>query len=255
MKNLFTVLKYTFLEVYRSKLLVGIILLALGLVVLSYVASEFAYGASGKVTLDVGLGILSLSNLGIAIFIGSTLLVKEIEQKTLYMILSRPISRASFLIGKILGLSSVLLLNTLFLGAIAILLYLHKDGQLSSLFFWSLFFTFLESFIVLLFSVFFSLITNTTLSVIYTIVVFVVGHALNETSKILFTKINPIISNVVDFAQVVLPNFYKLNIKDFLIYEQNLSLSYLFGVQAYGFLYAFALMIVIVAVFNNKNLD
>lgn len=255
MKNLLTITKYTFLEVYRSKLLIGVLLLAIALVAISYVASEFAYGATEKVTLDVGMGILSLANIIIAIFIGSTLLSKEIEQKTLYMILSKPISRASFLLGKILGLSSVLILNSVVLGAITIGLYLYRNGDFSNLFLWSMLFSFFEAFIVLLFSVFFSLLTNTTLSVIYTISVFVVGHAINETSKILFAKLNVIITNIIDIGFLILPNFYKLNIKDFLIYEQTLPWSYLISTLLYAFFYSLAIMCLVTFIFKNKNLD
>ena len=78
MKNIITVTKFTFLEVYRSRLMISLVFLALGLVLVTFVASEFAYGAPAKVALDVGLGIMSISNLIISIFIGSTLLNKEI---------------------------------------------------------------------------------------------------------------------------------------------------------------------------------
>ena len=103
MKNFITVVQYTFLEIYRSRIVFGLIILGLGVLLLSYVASEFGYGAAGKISLDVGLGFMSISNLIISIFIGSTLMGKEIEQKTLYMILSKPIGRTAFLMGKLVG--------------------------------------------------------------------------------------------------------------------------------------------------------
>ena len=198
--------KYTFLEVYRSKLMVGLLFLAFALLALTYVASEFAYGAATKVALDVGFGIMSLSNIGIAIFIGSTLLSKEIEQRTLYMILSRPISRSSFLLGKIFGLSTVLFFNSILLGGMSIFLFTKLGGQFQSLFLWTLLFAFFESLIILVFAVFFSLITNITLSVICTFAVFVVGHALNETSKLLFLKMSPIFKTILDACFYLIPN-------------------------------------------------
>jgi ABC-type transport system involved in multi-copper enzyme maturation permease subunit len=255
MKNIFIVTKYTFLEVYRSKLMVSVIFLALGLILITYVASEFAYGAPAKVALDVGLGIMSISNIIISIFIGSTLLIKEIEQRTLYMILSRPISRTSFLFGKILGLSTVLLINTILLGCLSIVLYAFFEGSVQPLMAWAIYFSFIESFIVLVFAILFSLITNTTLSVIYTIAIFTIGHAINETSKNMFLKISPILKSILDVCFVILPNFYRLNLKDFVLYQQNITLNYLLMTHLYIVFYLAALLITTSLIFKNKNLD
>lgn len=255
MKNLLTVAKFTFLEVYRSRLMISLIFLAVGLVLVSYIASEFAYGAPAKVSLDVGIGVMSISNLIIAVFIGSTLIGKEIEQRTLYMIISRPISRSSFLAGKVVGLSSVLLINSLVLGIVSALLFNRHGGEIQPLYYWTVYFSFIEAFTVLLFSTFFSLITNTTLTVIYTLVIFIVGHAINETSRLLFTKLSPFFSVLTNVGQYLLPNFYRLNLKDFLLYQQNVSMDYLLTTHLYIGLYLLALSSAIIYIFTNKNLD
>ena len=111
MKNTVTIAKYTFIEVYRSKIMLGIVFLAIAMMMMTIVASVFAYGAPEKVALDFAIGMMSIANLLIAIFLGVTLVSKEIESRTLYMVLSRPISRFAFLVGKIGGLSSVLIIN------------------------------------------------------------------------------------------------------------------------------------------------
>lgn len=255
MKNTLIVAKYTFIEVYRSKVMMSILFLALGLILITYVASEFAYGAPTKIALDFGLGIMTLSNLGMAIFIGSTLLTKEVEQRTLYMILSKPISRFSFLIGKIIGLSSVLLINTVVLSALAVGIFLFVGGKFDNLIFWASLFSFLEAFLILLVAVLFSLITNTAMSVIYSILIAIIGHSLNETSKLIFAKINPVFDFAVKVGNLLLPNLYKLNLKDFVLYQQGVSSDYLFRVLAYFLLYTLALLIFVVQIFKNKNLD
>lgn len=250
-----TVAKFTFLEVYRSKIMLGLLFLAFGLVIVTYVASEFAYGAPAKVAMDVGLGIMSLSNLAIAIFIGATLLSKEIEQRTLYMVLSRPISRVSFLLGKITGLSTVLLLNSLILGALSVTLFLQQGGAYQPLFLWTILFAFFEALIVMVFAIFFSLITSMSLSVICTFAVCVTGHALNETSKLAILKLTPVLKSIVDVCYFFIPNLYKLNLKDFLLYQQTLDLQYLVMTQLYALLYLTAILTIVVFIFKNKNLD
>lgn len=255
MKNLLIVSKFTFLEVYRSRLMMSLLFLAFGLIIVSYVASEFAYGAPAKIALDVGLGVMSISNLIIAVFIGSTLLSKEIEQRTLYMIISRPLSRASFIIGKILGLSSVVLVNSIVLGGLSAFLFVQYGGLFQKLFFWTFYFSFLEAFTVLLFAVLFSLVTNTTLAIVYTIGIFIVGHAMSATAKLFFTKLSPLFSFIIDVCMWIIPAFYKLNLKDFLLYQQEVGSHYLISTQIYILIYLLALMAAIVLIFKNKNLD
>lgn len=255
MKNVITVARFTFIEVYRSKVMTSIIFLALFLLFVTYVASEFAYGAPAKVALDFGLGIITLSNLGMAIFIGATLLSKEIEQRTLYMILSRSISRTSFLVGKIIGLSSVLLINTAVLSMTSLSIYLYLEGTFQGLFMWAVYFTFVEAFIVMLFAVLFSLLTNTTMAVLYSILIFIIGHALNETSKLFFAKTNALMKEIINISFYIVPNFYKLNLKDFVIYKKSIELDYLTGMQIYSLVYVAALLFLITNIFKNKNLD
>lgn len=255
MKNILIVTKYTFIEVYRSKVMVSLLFMALGLLLITYVASEFAYGAPAKVSLDVGLGLLAISNLVMAIFIGAGLLNKEIEQKTLYMILSRPISRASFLVGKTFGLSVVLFINSFLLTLVILGIFSVLGGHYQSLIVWSAFFSFLESVIILLFAVYFSLITNTTMSVINTIVVYIVGHVLNETLTIIFTKTNMFFSGILKFTSILIPHFYQLNLRDYVLYRQNIETFDLLKITIYAFGYIAFMYFIISYIFNRKNLD
>jgi ABC-type transport system involved in multi-copper enzyme maturation permease subunit len=255
MNKTFTVGKYTFLEVYRSRVMLSILFIAFGLIIVSYVASEFAYGAPSKVALDFGFALTSLSNLVMAIFIGSTLLGKEIESRTLYMILSRPISRTSFMTGKVLGLSSVLIINTLVLSTVSLIIYYFLGGKINLLMFWAAWFLLIEAFIMMLFAVLFSLLTNNSLAIIYTLTVWIVGHSLSAASNSLFAKLSNFWSFILKVISCLIPDLEKINLKDFLIYEQTISLSYLMKAQIYVTIYAFALLFIISFLFKNKNLD
>ena len=255
MKKTLIVAKYTFVEVYRSKVMASIIFIAIGLLAVVYVASEFAYGAPSKVALDFGFGLMSISNLIMAIFIGSTLLSKEIENRTLYMVLSRPISRTSFLHGKVMGLSSVLVINTVILCFVSVAMYYLLGGKLSTLMFWTAWFSIMEAFVLMLFSVFFSLITSNALAVIYTIVVWIVGHTLGSVLKLMYTKLTPVLNFFLKFSSSVIPDLDKINLKDLLIYKQSVSLEFLIKSQSYITLYIMAQLFFISYVFKNKNLD
>ena len=87
--NIFIIAKYTFFEVLKSRILLNVFFLGMALLFFSYTATEFTYGAATKVALDFGLGALSLSAVGIAIFIGVNIVNKEIESRTIYILLSQ----------------------------------------------------------------------------------------------------------------------------------------------------------------------
>lgn len=253
--KLLTTAKYTFIEVYRSKIFIGLIFIALSVLIISYVASEFAFGAPEKIALDFGLGIMSLSNLAISVFLGVTLLSKEIETKTLYMILSRPISRTSFIIGKMLGLSSVILLNTFFVTLISSFLYTSLGGVFSPLIFWSALFAFVEALIILAVAVMFSLVTTTSMSVIFTMSYLVAGHVLNETLSNFFAKASITFSTILKIFSYIICDLGRFNIKDYLIYKTELPISYLLGNISYAMVYLIFMIFLISYIFNRKNLD
>ena len=121
--TLYYVAKQTFQEIYESKVLMNVAFLGVFLFLVTYVVSEFSYGVANKVTLDIGLGALSLSATGIALFLGATLIQKEISNRTLYMIISRPVSRTHFLLGKMLGLAGILFVNVFILFFILYIFY------------------------------------------------------------------------------------------------------------------------------------
>ena len=154
-RKILIIARYTFIEIYKSRIFLNIIMLGIALVGICYIASEMTYGVPARIVLDFGFGITSLASVAISIFMGSGLIFNELEKRTVYMILSRPVSRHVFLMGKVFGMSLILIINILLLGISTIFLYWIFDGEVSGLLFWNLFFTFLESVLMLFIVVFF----------------------------------------------------------------------------------------------------
>ncbi len=255
MGKTFIVAKYTFLEIIKSKILINVVLLGIGLALVCYLASTFTYGVPQRVALDVGLGTISLSSVAMAILLGVGLISKEIENRTIHMVLSRPLSRASFLIGKILGMAGVLFLNILILGVMTFAIYKFLGGEFESLIAWAFLFVIFEAFLVLLVVVFFSLLTNPTLSVIFTASVFIAGHAVTEAKLILFAKHSVAIDLLLRIFGFIIPNFHKLNLKGFVLYHQSLPDNFLIGAGSYALIYMVFLTVVSALIFSRKNLD
>jgi Cu-processing system permease protein len=95
----------TFREAVRDKVLYGVLALASGVLLFTLALAELSLYQQERVVLDVGLASISLFSVIVAIFLGSSLLYKEIERKTLYVILPKPIRRHEFLLGKYFGIA------------------------------------------------------------------------------------------------------------------------------------------------------
>lgn len=255
LEKIFTIAFYTFRDILKSKVLVSVLFAGLGLMLVTYVATEFTYGVPERVALDFGLGTLSISSLAISLFLGVTLLSKEIDSRTVYMIISRPVPRYAFILGKIIGLLGIQLLNVLLLSLMTLICVLLLGGEINSILYWAIAFTFLESVVLLLVVIFISLIANNILATILSLVILILGHAIKETQGISFVQHHPAFKLILKCYQFVLPAFYKLNLKDFVIYNKSLELSYLLPSMGYGIIYSGFILILIVIVFNRKNLD
>src|SRR4030042_4087371 len=90
----------TFKETIRDRILLNILIFALGLILLALVIGEWSIYQQVKVLKDFGLSAMSIFGLLIAIFIGIRLMGQEMEQKTIYLIVSKPIRRWGFVLGK-----------------------------------------------------------------------------------------------------------------------------------------------------------
>lgn len=246
---------YTFKEILKSKILINVFFAGLGLMLVTFVATEFTYGVPERVALDFGLGMLSLSTLAISLFLGVTLLSKEIDSRTVYMVISRPVPRYAFIIGKLVGLLGIQAVNVILLSLMTLVSVAALGGEINSLIYWSICFIFLESVLLLLVVVLMSLIANNILSALLSVVVLILGHAVKETQNVSFVKSSELLTSILKAYHFVLPGFYKLNLKEFVLYKTSVTSSYLFSTLTYGFAYSGFLLILIIFIFNKKNID
>ncbi len=252
--KVFSIAWHTFKEIYQSKVLVNILFLGLFLLLVTYAISEFSYGVADKVTLDIGLGLISLSGVSIAIFLGSRLLVQEIESRTLYLVLVRSVSRMEFLLGKVLGLAGILLVNLLLLFILLMIFYVGLGGSWTPLLGWSVFFIYIESLIVLMMVLFFSLFSNPTIAIMMTLTLFLAGHGADSVKETQLYRSDLALQKFIDFYSLWFPNFNKLNIKSFVLYEKFISQDWLGTASLYSGAWIIFFTAISITLFNKKEL-
>lgn len=253
--NLWNIAKFTYKDLFRSKIMWNIPVLSFVIAVISYVAKEFAYGVPGRVATNLGLGALTLSVYGIAFFAGVTLIRSEAESRTIYLIISRPITRTSFLLGKIAGVGMFITLNTIILGGICGLILWAVGGVVNHQVFVSILFVLLESIVLLSLIVVLSMISNTALTLIFSFILLVSGHAVAVTTSINWLKQFPWLKSILDYYHWLLPAFYKFNFKDYAVYSQSFPWERMWGAFGYGVCYSLALILLGSSIINAKDFD
>jgi len=108
--KLFTIAKNTFTETLRQPIYAVIITSALFMFILSPSITMYTLDEDVKLLREIGLSTLFLSGLFIAIFSASGAITEEIESKTITTVLSKPVSRPLFIIGKFLGVATAVAL-------------------------------------------------------------------------------------------------------------------------------------------------
>jgi ABC-type transport system involved in multi-copper enzyme maturation permease subunit len=179
MQRILTIAGNTFRETVRDKVLYNLILFALVMILSSLALGQLTLGNETKVILDLGLASISIFGTLIAIFIGIGLVYKELEKRTVYALLSKPVHRHELILGKYLGLLFTLFVNLLIMtaGLLLALLYAGGAGWGSCLrVFPAIFLIFLSLALATALAILFSTFSTPALSALFTFFLWIVGH-------------------------------------------------------------------------------
>ena len=232
----------TFRENLRDKLLYNLLVFALLMIGSSLLLMRLTLGEFHRLLLNVGLGSINIFGVLIAIFVGIGLVNKEIEKKTIYTIVSKPVARYQFLIGKYLGLTLTLFVNTLIMAAGLLLVLVAQNVPIESVLLKALGLIFMEFMVITAVALLCSTFTSATLSAIFTLATYVIGH-LTADLKTFGEKLDEGMRALVTGLYYILPNLERFNLKGNVIHHIEVSGTDLLLIVVYGLTYvAFLLM-------------
>ena len=175
--RIFAIAKNAFREAVRDRILYNLILFVLLITASAIFLGEMSAGQEARVIVNLGLSSVLVFGTFISIFVGVSLVWKEIEKRTIYAIFSKPVGRAEFIIGKYLGLCLTLFVNVVVMGAGITLALLYVGGQRFALAIWpAMLLIFLELTILTAVGIVFSSFSTPALSALLTFFIFVIGH-------------------------------------------------------------------------------
>jgi ABC-type transport system involved in multi-copper enzyme maturation permease subunit len=246
----------TFREAVRDRVLYNLIAFALLLSGAAIFVGQISIDIERLVVVNLGLTAVSLFGSVIAIFIGIGLVSKEIEKRTLYTVLSRPVRRWEFIVGKFLGLAGTLFVNTFFMaiGVFGALFYVaHKFAASDALILVALYFIVLEFLIICSVALLFSSFSSPLLSAVFAFSLFVIGSFADDLRR--FASLAHGITRwLATAAAYLVPNFSALNVISAVAHQQPLASRFIVQNTLYALFYTVMALSGAVLIFERRNL-
>lgn len=243
----------TFRESARNKMFYLLVFFGILFALSSKLVSFLTLGDAMKVLKDTGLAAINFFCVLIAIFTGINLIYKEIEKKTVFNILSKPVSRDEFIIGKFLGLALTMLTA---LGAMAVIFFAFvafNGGGFDTRIALYFFMLFLELLIIVALSLFFSSFTTPILSFIFTVSLYLIGQIIwtyNEFKGLVTVQLWRALTKVLYY---LLPNLHKFNIKNEVVMGMAINPWSILYAVLYALAYVLALLAITILVFRRRE--
>ncbi len=242
----------TFREAIRDRILYLLLAFALILIGASRLLSLLTVGSEEKIIKDVGLSAISVFGVLTSVFVGVSLVFKEIEKRTILTLLANPVRRWQFLVGKYTGLLIVLAMNV-GLMSVGLMLLLWIRGEPGLALMPAIGMIYLELILVAAFALLFSSFTNPILAAVGTFAVYVVGH-LAWSFQLLRERVPAGAGRwLCDLLYWALPNLDRINVRTEVVHGIALPAGRLAWGSLYGLAYALAILALACVVFERRE--
>jgi len=250
----------------RDKVLYNLVLFAIVLMAASYLIGQLTAGQDVKIIKDLGLAATSVFGLFIAVFIGIGLVSKEVDRRSIYSLLAKPIERHHLVIGKYAGLVLTLAVNLAVMAAAlyAVLAYMQwtapplaaagwERPALDPILLKAFVLTFCELAIVTAIALFFSTFSTPMLSAAFTFGLFIAGRFSADLRNFNQVVDSPIANALTTGLYWVLPNLAPFDVRAQVVHGSPVSASYIALSAGYAALYIAALVVAATAVFARRD--
>jgi ABC-type transport system involved in multi-copper enzyme maturation permease subunit len=255
-----------FRESVRDKVLYNLVLFAVLLIGASYLLGQLTAGQDVKIIKDLGLSATLIFGVFIAVFIGIGLVSKEVERRSIYSLIAKPIHRYHVVLGKYAGLTLTLAVNVAIMAAAlyAVLAYMSwgvsADVQrawdapaLDPAMLKAIVLIFVELMLITAIALFFSTFSSPMLSAAFAFSFFVVGHFSTDLRNFDQVVDSPAAARLARGVYWVLPNLSGFDVKAQVVHAQPVPLGYMALTIAYAALYIGMMLVIAVLVFSRRD--
>lgn len=245
-----------FREVIRDRVLYLLGFFAATMLAAVVLIPEVAASTEDQMILDIGAATIGLLGLVVAIFVGTGLVNKEIEKRTVYVMVAKSISRTEFVVGKHWGLSAVIAvlvaaMTVIYMGILSIN---HIDYPIASIILSALF-QLLELSLVAAVAILFGVFTSSLLATMLTFVVYLTGHLSRDLLTLSNITENAGLKHSIEAMYLILPDLARFNLKNQAIYGIELLPPplELLSNAGYGLVYIALLLAMAIVIFSRRQ--
>ena len=266
MRTIWIVAGAAFKEAVRDRVPYTMVVFAVLMIAASFLIGELTAGQDLKIIKDLGLAAMSIFGLGIAVFIGIGLVSKEVERKSVYGLLTKPVTRAQFILGKYFGLLTTLAVNlsVMTLAYYAVLFYMDITATAAMRASWAapaldprqlaaIGLIMGELALVTAVALFFSSFSSPLLSAMLTLGLWVAGHFNGDLRQFEQVVDQPAVAWIARALYYVLPNLAPFNVRAEVVYGVPVAASHVGFTLLYAAVYIAALLVAAVAIFRRRD--
>jgi ABC-type transport system involved in multi-copper enzyme maturation permease subunit len=249
----------TFREAVRNKILYSLLFFAVLIIMSALAIGNLTLHEEVRTIRDVGLFGIDLFGVIIAIFVGVNLLYKELDLKTVYTILPKPLWRWEFVLGKWLGMLLTLFVQMVIMGAVLAAVLVAEGAHFDQATAKAVWLLFINVMMVTSIAVFFSAFSSPFLSGFFTLGCFVVGRSVPDL-RALGDKLTPGAKAVLNLFCDVVPNmhlFYPsgaiIGAEEVSVHRQFVNADYILSSTGYGVAYSLVVLVLAMLIFRKRD--
>ena len=259
MSTIWLIATGTFGEAMRRKILNVFLFVAIAIIVMTFAFTSFMPRQELVLIKSLGLGVIGLAGVFISVILGINLIPNEIERRTIYTILSKPVQRYEFVLGKFLGGLMTVLSNIALMGLAFLLLIVYKEHAFNLDVLKGILMIFFQLVIVGALALFFSVFLSPFVNFFLTFAVYLLGSLSSVTESLASDPDhhkNPVVVGFFKVVHVVVPNFGNYNIQNPIIHpDVHITNENLYIAQniLYAIVYTSILLLIAVQIFERRE--
>jgi len=252
-----TVALNTFREAVRDRVLYNLVFFALVMMAAAILVGQISVNIEQIVIVTLGLSAISIIGLLISVFIGVGLVSKEIDKRTLYALLAKPLRRWEFILGKFAGLSLTLAVNTAAMSAglfLALFYVKHSIARTDSAVLVAVYFILLKLALVVALAMLFSCFTTPLLAILFTTGLYIAGLFVHDMRGLQGGLMDPALGRLLRWISYLLPNFENFDVMGAVAHGRAIPGALIAQNTVYAALYCAIVLALTMAIFSQRNL-
>ena len=244
----------TFREAIRDRILYLFIGFAIIMVISTKLFGMLTVGDESKIVKDIGLAAMQFFSMLIAVMMSMLLISREVDNRTVFNILSKPVRRWQFILGKYLGLVAIVAVNLLLITVILVVMVLIYTGQFDPMLVFAAFMTMLEMSVVAAFATLFAVLTRPILGSLMTLAMFIVGHTSADLWMLTRHLPGTFTRAVITVVYYLVPNLERFNFKTEVVHDLPIQPAAVGWAVVYASAFVAVLLFLAALRFRTKDL-